>query len=380
MIATASLRVDWRRFVAIIGILAMSGVLFMMKASAILNQVDGNVWLANDSRADLIVKYQSDNLSKVFNWDFSESDTDIFYTHPNIEQVQIVPKPSGAEYRLVSGSVAEYVHLLAFAPQQNSLSLPYSVSKSERAALEMHKTFLAPKSFVIAHDAQIGDEFIFVDNQDDSVEEAWTLVGEFSTEVTPDWTVLITSPHSLSSTPGYSLIAIALKDDSLQEQTMAELNTLLTRYAKPFTVVKRADLRVEARKKALLSRTMQVFVINAIVPLAIFNLVTIVLIMRANLFSQIREFGTLHALGFTKFDLAKIAMEQGLWLGAGAIVLSTGLFYVVAFIWQQFFGFSVQLSALIFFASAIQIMFLAILGGALSIGILKKVELTSLLR
>ena len=118
---------------------------------------------------------------------------------------------------------------------------------------------------------------------------------------------------------------------------------------------------------------------GTVIALSIVSIVVISQVMRTNLLAQIREFGTLNALGFRRRSLSFIAMRQGFWSGIMVAFVSILLFFVIKAI-LNWFLIPVYMNGIIIAMGFFILVLVSMLSGFFSVGVLKRIELTSLLR
>jgi len=101
--------------------------------------------------------------------------------------------------------------------------------------------------------------------------------------------------------------------------------------------------------------------------------------LQGAILANIKEFASLRALGVSMGSLRLIVMELSLWVGAAGLLLTallTGAVWALA----KSFGVPMDFPLFVDLPVAITLIGIAILSGALSLGILKKSQPADLLR
>jgi putative ABC transport system permease protein len=101
--------------------------------------------------------------------------------------------------------------------------------------------------------------------------------------------------------------------------------------------------------------------------------------LQGAILANIREFASLRALGVSMGSLRLIVMELSLWVGVAGLLLTASLTGVV-WLLARISGVPMDFPLFIDVPVAIALLIVAILSGALSLGVLKKSQPADLLR
>jgi putative ABC transport system permease protein len=146
-----------------------------------------------------------------------------------------------------------------------------------------------------------------------------------------------------------------------------------------FRAWSRADLSAASQKAMLKEGGIVVMIGFAVVIGAFIGIVITWQTLQGALLANIKEFASLRALGVSMGSLRLIVMELSLWVGLAGLVLTaslTGLLWVLA----RISGVPMDFPLFIDLPVAVTLLLIAILSGALSLGILKKSQPADLLR
>jgi putative ABC transport system permease protein len=141
----------------------------------------------------------------------------------------------------------------------------------------------------------------------------------------------------------------------------------------------RKDLSDASQKSMLKEGGISVMIGFAVVVGVFIGVVITWQTLQGAILANIKEFASLRALGVSMGSLRLIVMELSLWVGAAGLLLTallTGAVWALA----KSFGVPMDFPLFVDLPVAITLIGIAILSGALSLGILKKSQPADLLR
>lgn len=376
-LALTTLIYEWRRYLAAMFALAFSGVLILAQVGMFLGVGKAFTAFIDRSRADIIV--------------LSATATDLdsgtgipkrlipeMYLTPEVAEVQDLqigggrfqnyPKPGETPK-------GDFVQLWALDTRPDAVSLPVDFTESMRQALEEPYAVAIDQSSLAKLGVKKGDVATLNGRTIKVKLILKNYPNLFNAQIMGSRTTL----QLLGQAPNGPMtgpLLVRLRNSSQTEAVKAELNA-------------KAKGRYRAWTKPELSRanTMLAFRQQAVGVMLGFSLFLAILIgigitwqtLRAAIFANIREFASLRALGVSVGALRGVVMELSFWVGVASLAV-TGLLMlgvirlaVASSVILSFNLISVVLVGLF-------LMIVAVLSGALSLGVLRHSDPAELLR
>lgn len=391
-LAKSSVFVDWRRYTAITVMLSLVGLLFNVQIGLLLGfQLSGDNEVL-DSRADIVLLAfgEEDRRRNI-----TENETNTLWLNPNIERVEGLARDRNANIDYGIDKVGANIKGLSLEP--NSLSFPKVFTNEQRVLLSTPYAILMSADFVRAEGLKIGQPL--------RMERRWGrekdlpstnvfLAGVTPFEHRPGGTPVYVSEKTklliqndrvfFGSTNEITYLLITVKNKSRIQETSNELTKLYNDRLSSdaeyrFQAFTMEEYNDHVWDEIIQEEGMYILLASTVGFLAFISIVVISQVMRTNLLAQIKEFGTLHALGFKRTKLSFIAMRQGFWVGVMGC-LACSVCFVIAkgiFVW---FLIPVYTHWIILSMSFVILLVTSTVSGFLSVGVLKRIELTSLLR
>jgi putative ABC transport system permease protein len=182
--------------------------------------------------------------------------------------------------------------------------------------------------------------------------------------------------HLLNDGERVGPLVVKIKDPAQAERVAAELNTMSNGQYKAWS---RQDLSAASQKSMLKEGGISVMIGFAVIVGSFIGVVITWQTLQGAILANIKEFASLRALGVSMGSLRLIVMELSLWVGAAGLLLTallTGGVWALA----RSFGVPMDFPLFVDLPVAITLLAIAILSGALSLGILKKSQPADLLR
>ena len=380
-LARASIRVDWRRNLSIIIILSLAGLILagliawangmgLASNNSILNS-KGDLWVTKT-----VTQTWSGGSFKRDVAPTSE-DMNLLWLHPDVVDVEPAPSRRGIRLDLPDASRV-FTRVITIALDADALTYPTNVPASLATSLKPTYNIALPKNYANELNLAVGDTLVYS-------EDASMLVVEITDTVLNGSTpVVYMSDDTYQNLTGdantrYRQVLVKIKDPSRAEQTRIELLKVLESMSPDMEVWTPAGFIYNLENEAVEDNELQTILSYIIGGFAFFIFMITNQLMRTNLYSQIKEFGALNALGISKKKLAVITMSQGFWIGVTSIINCTILYYILKYL-ATFDGQSLVMPTWGWWVSLGLIMGVAMVSGFLSIFVLRKIELTSLLR
>jgi putative ABC transport system permease protein len=171
-------------------------------------------------------------------------------------------------------------------------------------------------------------------------------------------------------------LVVKIRDAALARQVAAELNATSDGHYKAWS---REDLSEATQKSMLKEGGISVIIGFAVVVGTFIGIVITWQTLQGAILANIKEFASLRALGVSMGSLRLIVLELSLWVGLGGMLLAA---MVTGIVWMlgQSFGVPMDFPLFIDVPVAITLLVIALVSGALSLGVLKKSQPADLLR
>ena len=176
--------------------------------------------------------------------------------------------------------------------------------------------------------------------------------------------------------PRVGPLMVKIKHPNEALQVAAGLNALAKGQYRAWS---REELSKASQKSMLKEGGIAVMIGFAVVVGAFIGVVITWQTLQGAILANIKEFASLRALGVSMWSLRLIVMELSLWVGVVGLVLTavlTGLVWILS----QASGVPLDFPLFIDVPVAVALLLIAILSGALSLGVLRKSQPADLLR
>ena len=377
-LALATLVYEWRRYLAAVTALALSGLLVLAQVGLFSGLIDSSMAAVNRARADIfILDPKTDDL--VQGWSSLPRRVEpVIYLNPEVVEVASAERTGGAWVnRPAPGhdQTQSYVSISAVDTAPHAVTLPNDYPDAVRVALMEPYAVAIDQSDLKRLGVKLGDTASL---RGKAVYVRAVLHGYQSTEQA----AVVVSRDTMSmiarNPPGGPTAPLMVKIKH-PERAAAVRDQLNKASGGAYRAWTRQEL-VQTDQQGM----MKVQIIGMLLSASVFVAVLIGIgvtsqTMRGAILSNIKEFASLRALGISMGSLRLIVMELSAWVGvagllaAGALTTLTGLI-----------ASSLGLP-MIFFAKAViwvcvMMMTIAIVSGAMSMGVLKKSQPADLLR
>ena len=176
--------------------------------------------------------------------------------------------------------------------------------------------------------------------------------------------------------PRVGPLMVKIKHPALALQVAAELNALSKGQYRAWS---REELSKVSQKSMLKEGGIAVMIGFAVVVGAFIGVVITWQTLQGAILANVKEFASLRALGVSMWSLRLIVMELSLWVGVAGLVL-TALLTSLVWILSKASGVPLDFPLFIDVPVAVALLAIAILSGALSLGVLRKSQPADLLR
>ncbi len=377
-LALSTLIYEWRRYMAAVIALALSGLLILSITGMFLGIGKAFSATIDNSPADIIIlNPKAENLDGVEGLPNRVLPT--MYVHPDTLRVAEMTRGGARWQNRPKGEQKQkdtYVDIIGVDPRPGSPTMPSGFSPEAVRALTEPFTVVIDESTIKSLGAQAGDE---VNLNGRNVRVGATVSGysnmmQAQVFMTPDnMRVLgVINPTRLTTGP----LMITLKDPARAEAVKGELNQIAAGKYRAWT---RPEL-AKANERLVFEEAVVGIMLGFLVFLGIGIGVGITSqTLRGAILSNIKEFASLRALGVSMGSLRTIVIELSFWVGVVGVIASIGLTYVIALL-AKAQTVPMTLPPDITLMVAVLLMVIAMLSGFFALGMLKRSQPADLLR
>ena len=388
-LALSTLLFEWRRYMAAVMALALSGLLVLAMTGVFIGIGKGFTATIERSGADIIVMQPGAKALFSGPMGMPRRFIPLAYNHPDVVEVKTLDMTGGQFQNIKNvdptASVADRAK--QGAPKQKSVlvniidttpgavTIPVDYSEELVDALRQPFTVAVDETALTPLGVKLGDKALFNG-------QTVTVVGVLRGYPNMMQPTIVMSRDSLRMLgqafdgPRVGPLMIKIKDPARAEVVVAQLNAMGKGQWKAWTRQELAD----ANAGAMFEEGILVIIIGGCVVLGIIIGVAITWqTLRGAIMANIKEFASLRALGVGMGSLRRIVMELSFWVGlagVGAAILLTWLLSLVAL--ANAVIIALPLPLLIVVGGGL--IAIAMLSGFLSMGILKKSQPADLLR
>lgn len=375
-LALATILYEWRRYLAAVIALAVAGLLVLAMSGLFMGVVTSYSSTIDRSPAHvLILPPDADNL---FNSGQPRRILPLVYQHPEVLEARALNLGNGAWANMPKDKRQARdtgVSVIIVDPQPGAVTLPMDFGPQLVEALQEPRAVVVDRSSLGALGVAVGDR-ARINNL--SVRVRGTVEG-YPSLFGPVVFMSTQTARMLklyNDGPRIGVIVVRLKHPEAAERVAAELNALSHGQYKAWT---RARL-AEASQRSFLKEGFIAMMIGFTTVVGGFiGIVITWQTLQGAILASIREFASLRAVGVSMRSLRLVVMELSAWVGLAGLVVSavlSGLLWVVA----HGFGVPMDFPAFIVLPVVASLMLVALLSGALSLGVLKRSEPADLLR
>ena len=388
-LALSTLLFEWRRYMAAVMALALSGLLVLAMTGVFIGIGKGFTAAIERSRADVII--MQPGATQLFGGSMGvpRRFIPLAYNHPEVVEVkameinggnlqnvrEVDPTMSQAERARQKAPRSKQVMVNVIDTQPGSVTIPIDYSDELVAALRQPYTIAVDETALGSLGVKLGDRAIYAG-------QTVTVVGVlrgYPNMMQPTIVMSRDSLRMLGQSWGETMggpLMIKLRDPRKSDVVAAQLNAMGNGQWKAWTRQELAD----ANAGAMFEEGILVIIIGGCVVLGIIIGVAITWqTLRGAIMANIKEFASLRALGVGMGSLRRIVMELSFWVGmvgVGAAILLTWLLSLLALSNAVI----IALPPILLIVVGGGLIAISMLSGFLSMGILKKSQPADLLR
>jgi putative ABC transport system permease protein len=377
-LALATLIYEWRRYLAAIIALAFSGMMVMTFSGMFAGIIHSELATWERSRADLIILPPNVKALVNSNASLPARVKPLIYLNPEVVDVEPI-SGNGAMWINVARpgqkQVQTFVQTFGVQPYPNSVTLPRDFTEDQRIALMEPGAVAVDASGLVPLGVRLGDKASL------NGASVWVraILHNYQSAQQPIVVMSYTTMRQLGmEREGLRIgpLMVSIKDPARAEAVRDQLNRIGHGAYAAWTL-KEFN---QANETAVMGEQ----IIGLLLGFAVFLAALIGVgvtsqTLRGAILSNIREFASLRALGISMGSLRLIVMELSFWAGIAGTLAALGMTATIALL-----GTSIGLPIVVRPPTAvfvcIMMMIIAIISGAMAMGILKKSQPADLLR
>ena len=388
-LALSTLLFEWRRYMAAVMALALSGLLVLAMTGVFIGIGKGFTAQIERSAADVIIMQPGAKSLIGGPSGVPRRFIPLAYNHPAVVEVQPLDGAGGTfqSVKEVDPTMSQADRAKQGAPRQKfvqssiidttpgSVTIPTDYSRELVDALRQPYTVAVDETALTTLGVKLGDKALYNG-------QTVTVVGVtrgYPNMMQPGVVMSRDTLRMLGQAdtgPRVGPLMIKIKDPAQAPAVVAELNEMGNGQWKAWTRQELAD----ANAGAMFEEGILVIIIGGCVVLGIIIGVAITWqTLRGAIMANIKEFASLRALGVGMGSLRRIVMELSFWVGVVGVAAAIGLTWLLSlFALSKAVIIALPLPLLIVVGGGL--IAIAMLSGFLSMGILKKSQPADLLR
>jgi len=377
-LALSTLIYEWRRYLAAVIALSVAGLLVLAMTGMFMGMSKTFTATIDRSPAEVMVLPPDANTLFANNSGQPRRIVPEIYGHSEVLEVQALnfnfaswsnfPKDS-------QPAKSEGVRVVIVNPIRGAVTLPNDFTDDVIHALQepyaviVDRTSLGKLGVQAGDRAKINGSAVWVRD----TTSGYPSMFNATVFVSPQTAKLL---HLDNDGPRVGPLMVKIKHPAHALQVAAELNALSKGRYKAWS---REELSKASQKSMLKEGGIAVMIGFAVVVGAFIGVVITWQTLQGAILANIKEFASLRALGVSMWSLRLIVMELSLWVGVAGLLL-TALLTSLVWILSKASGVPLDFPLFIDVPVAVTLLVIAIMSGALSLGVLRKSQPADLLR
>jgi putative ABC transport system permease protein len=377
-LALSTLIYEWRRYLAAVIALAVAGLLVLALTGMFMGMSKSFTATVDRSPAEVMILPPDQNT--LFGNNDGQPRRRIPEIYENPEVVQATDLnigftlwsnfPTDGQEAKITG-----VQLIIVDPVQGAITLPTDFGDDLVQALQEPYSVIVDRSSLGKLGVRVGDKAklngytVWVRG----TTSGYPRMFNASVFVSIQTAKLL---HQFNEGPRIGAIVAKIRDPGRARQVVAELNAMSHGQYKAWT---REDLSRSNERSMLKEGGIAVMIGFAVVVGTFIGVVITWQTLQGAILANIKEFASLRAVGVSMGSLRLIVMELSFWVGVAGLLLTAAL---TGFVWvlARSSGVPMDFPLFIDVPVALALLTVAILSGALSLGILRRSQPADLLR
>ena len=388
-LALSTLLYEWRRYMAAVMALALSGLLVLAMTGVFIGIGKGFTAQIERSRADIMVLQPGAKNIMSGPSGVPRRFIPLVYNHEEVLEVQPLDGAGGSfqSVKNIDPTMSQADRARAGAPKMNfvqtriidttpdAVTIPVDYSQELVDALRQPFTVAVDETDLPKLGVRLGEKALYNG-------QTVTLVGVVRGYPNMMQPTVVMSRDTLrmvgqaDTGPRVGPLMVKLRDPARAEIVAAQLNRMGNGQWKAWTRQQLAD----ANAAGMFEEGILVIIIGGCVVLGVIIGVTITWqTLRGAIMANIKEFASLRALGVGMGSLRRIVMELSFWVGCVGVIAAIVLTWLLSLVAMSQ-GVIIALPLILLIVVGAGLIVIAMLSGLLSLGILKNSQPADLLR
>jgi putative ABC transport system permease protein len=388
-LALSTLLYEWRRYMAAVMALALSGLLVLAMTGVFIGIGKGFTAQIERSRADIMILQPGAKNIMSGPSGVPRRFIPLVYNHEEVLEIQpldgangsfqsvkdIDPTMSQADRARAGAPKMNYVQTRIIDTTPDAVTIPIDYSQELVDALRQPYTVAVDETDLPRLGIKLGDKALYNG-------QTVTLVGVVRGYPNMMQPTVVMSRDTLrmvgqaDTGPRVGPLMVKLRDPARAEIVAAQLNKMGNGQWKAWTRQQLAD----ANAAGMFEEGILVIIIGGCVVLGVIIGVTITWqTLRGAIMANIKEFASLRALGVGMGSLRRIVMELSFWVGCVGVIAAIVLTWLLSLVAMSQ-GVIIALPLVLLIVVGVGLIVIAMLSGLLSLGILKNSQPADLLR
>ncbi|HEX3920469.1 MAG TPA: ABC transporter permease [Caulobacteraceae bacterium] len=377
-LALATLIYEWRRYLAAVIALAFSGMMVLAFSGLFAGIIHSDLATWERSRADLIILPANVKSLVNSNSSLPSRVKPLIYLHPEVVDVEPISSDDAQWVNIAppgGKQVTKFVQVFGIEPTAGSVTLPTDYTEAQRIALmepgavAIDETAQAQLGVKLGDKASLNGQTVYVR----------ALLHNYQSAEQP----IVVASHQTMRQLGMSReglrigpLMVSLKDPKRAELVRDQLNAMANGAYRAWTL-KEFN---QANEQAVMGQQIIGLLLGFSVFLAgLIGIGVTSQTLRGAILSNIREFASLRALGISMGSLRMIVMELSFWVGVVGLFVALGLTAGISLLAGSI-GLPIVMRPPTMISVSVMLIVIAIVSGAMAMGILKKSQPADLLR
>ena len=381
-LALATLIYEWRRYMAAVVALAFSGMMVLVMLGLFTGIIHADFATTERSRADIFILPVKVTSMVNSNASLPARVEPQIYLNPHVIEVKSLEESFGSWVNTPGPEdkqVQKFVEVWAVDPEPNAVTLPVDYTEEQRTALmepgavAIDASNLAALGAKLNAKASINGHTVYVRailHNYQSLEQPQIAASRDTVRR------LARATNTASGDADTGPLMVRIDNPSLADTVVAELNAASHGAYRAWTRIQFN----RANENAVMSQQIVGVMLVFLTIMAILIGVGITSqTLRGAILSNIREFASLRALGISMFSLRWIVVEMSIWAGVAGIGMA-GLITWLAALAAGGAGLPLVIRPQPALMICVMLMVIAVVSGAMAMGVLKHSEPADLLR
>jgi putative ABC transport system permease protein len=375
-LALSTVIYEWRRYMAAVVALAFAGLLILAFVGMFVGMGKAFTATIDKSPADLMI-LPAKSESMMNTGGMPRRTEALIYMNPAVAEISDIDDGFGSFSNLNAGKDKKrsFVNLMAVDTAPNSLTMPVDLGEGVRLALSEPYAVAIDRTALASLGVKLGDAAAVNGH---AVRVAAVFDG-YPNMMQPQVMISRQTLRLLKQARPSNRIGpmlVRLRDPAAAEQVRDQLNAVADGRYRAWT---RAELS-RANEQAMLKQQIIGLILTfAVVLGAVSGLAITWQTLRGAILGNIKEFASLRALGVSMGALRLIVMEMSFWVGVAGLGMTALLVSGIAAL-AKAGGLPMAFPVGNVVGTGLFLLFIAVLSGLLSLGILKKSQPADLLR